>query len=342
MKKTNSKSFIVVSIIFYVAAAALMAVGTFYDLEIGKRVFDPQSGFAISLEAFGQFVYWGMWGPLFSVLFLTRHSLQEAFDILSGILPFIKIKFNIKSKAYRVFNFIFKWGLGIGFFVLTVVGWRKLVANVLKYVVDWNEVIYYIISAVIAVLGIFLLSRLDKRVLKKLENLALAGVLIGIIYKVTEECKTVTHRIRIREMVAYSNGFVDEKGLSFGKLEKLTTRLTASMQENTDFSAFTSWFKIADKTSIYSSANSFPSGHTTYSCTIFMSALFCTAFDKLKKAAPYFTALSFVYVAAMGYSRMVAGAHYLTDVTAGAIIGYTAFIVCRTIYKKYCCAVAEK
>jgi membrane-associated phospholipid phosphatase len=36
----------------------------------------------------------------------------------------------------------------------------------------------------------------------------------------------------------------------------------------------------------------------------------------------------------MGYTRLAAGAHYLTDVAAAAIIGYTAFVSVRFIYIK--------
>lgn len=36
----------------------------------------------------------------------------------------------------------------------------------------------------------------------------------------------------------------------------------------------------------------------------------------------------------MGYTRLAAGAHYLTYVAAAAIIGYTAFVTVRFIYIK--------
>ena len=44
--------------------------------------------------------------------------------------------------------------------------------------------------------------------------------------------------------------------------------------------------------------------------------------------------VSAAYTAAMGYTRLAAGAHYLTDVAAAAIIGYTAFVTVRFIYIK--------
>lgn len=36
----------------------------------------------------------------------------------------------------------------------------------------------------------------------------------------------------------------------------------------------------------------------------------------------------------MGYTRLAVGAHYLTDVAAAAIIGYTAFLTAEAIYIK--------
>ena len=44
--------------------------------------------------------------------------------------------------------------------------------------------------------------------------------------------------------------------------------------------------------------------------------------------------VSAIYAAAMGYTRLAAGAHYLTDVAAAAIIGYTAFLTAGAIYIK--------
>ena len=37
----------------------------------------------------------------------------------------------------------------------------------------------------------------------------------------------------------------------------------------------------------------------------------------------------------MGWSRLVAGAHYLTDVAAGAIIGYSIFLVGWALYNRF-------
>lgn len=335
MQKNKNKTLLIFSLFFYIAGIALMIVGSMYDLQIDKAVFNPQSKFSIGFEAFGQFVYWGMWGPLFTVLFLTRHDLNKCLDIIGRVFPFIKPVSNTDAKAYKVFNFIVKAIWTLGFFVLAVVGWKKLIENILKLYLDISQPVYFLICAVVAAVFILIFSKIDKKTLNKLESLALFGLLLGICYKLVENAKENSDRIRFREMVAASNNFYNEKGLSYGKLDGLNTRLDKSMIAYTDFSAFTNWYKKGDDMGIYSHANSFPSGHTTYSCTLFLSYVFCNAFDKLKKLAPTAFAVSFVYVVIMGYSRLIAGAHYLTDVAGGAIIGYTLFIIIGAIYNKF-------
>ncbi len=336
MDKKNSKLLLPLTIIFYFIAIILMIIGSKYDLQIDLKVFNPQSRFSITLEAFGQFVYWGMWGPLFTVLFLTRHNLNESLEIAGRIFPFIKPVSHTDTKAYKFFNFVLNAVTAIAFFALAVIGWKKLIENVLNDFFDISQGIYFAICAVVSVIAILLFSKIDKKVLNKLESLALAGLVLGICYKIVENCKSITHRIRFREMIAASNGFFDEDGLSYGKLDGLQTRLNSSMIDKTDFGAFTPWYKKGDDMNIYSHANSFPSGHTTYSCTVFLSVLLCSAFDKLKKALPFAFCFSFVYVALMGYSRLIAGAHYLTDVAGGAIIGYTLFLIVSAVYKVFC------
>lgn len=323
------------SIAIYIIGIVLMCIGTVFDLDIAKSVFQPQSAFAIGFEAFGLAVYWGMWGSIFTVLYLTRHNLKDTLRIISAVFPFIKIEPNTQSKTYRVFNRTLDIFLTLLYFVLAVVGWKKVIENVLNDIFDLSQFVYFFISMIATGIGVHFFSKLNRETLKKLELLSLAAVLLGIFFKIFESTKTITSRVRFREMVAFSNGILDENGMSAGKTKMLVSPLTHEMASNTDFSAFTQWFKLGNDMGIYTHADSFPSGHTFSSCTIFLSSLFCTAFEKLKKYAPFMLCVSFVYVSVMGYSRMVAGAHYLTDVAAGLLIGYTAFLLVYFVYNKF-------
>lgn len=342
MKSKSTKTLGIISILFYIIAIGLMVFASIgsNDLEIDKALFNPTSKLAISLESFGQFVYWGMWGPIFTVLFLTRHGLNESLEIIGRVFPFIKPIKNTEAKAYKAFDFIVKNFFAVLFFVLGDIGYKKLIENVLNKFFDWSQAIYFILCAVVTAIAILIFSRIDKKTLYKLESLALAGIVLGICYKVVENCKEITARVRFREMIAWDNDItrVNSKDVtvSAGQLDKLTTRLDKAMIDKTDFSHFTKWFEMGKKTDYYDHSNSFPSGHTTYSCTMLLTFMLCNAFEKLKKVAPFALIISIAYTGIMAYSRMIAGAHYLSDVVGGAIIGYTLFLIVFAIYNKFC------
>lgn len=333
----KNKGFLIFTILFYVAAIAGMAVGTVNDLQIDMALFNPESNFAQLLESFGQLVYWAMWGPAITIIFLCRRDLNESLAVINKLIPAIKPIENTDNKTYKFFNFIVRAVTTVGFFVLAMVGWKKLIENVIKNILltlgkdDLSQVVYFTVCTVFTLVIVLLCRNLDKEKLRKVEALALAGVLLGICFKIVEECKNITCRVRFREMVAYSNNFLNDKGLSEGKYSPLTS----AMAQNADFSAFTRWYKIGDDMGIYNRADSFPSGHTTYSMSLLMAYPLCRAFTKLKSLAPFALLVSIAYTIVMGFSRMVAGAHYLTDVVGAAIIGYTLFLIVLAIYNKF-------
>lgn len=337
MKKSINKPLIIFSFVFYIIAIALMIAGTFNDLQITVNLFNPESLITQIFEGFGQFVYWAIWGPAFTLIFLCRRDLNESLGVINKLVPAIKPIRNTEHRAYKFFNILLKLITTLGFFVLAMVGWKKLIENVLKNILlmadrdNLSQPVYFIICTIFAAIVILLCRKIDKEKLRKLEGLALAGVLLGIFFKIVEECKTITNRVRVREMVAYSNGFFNEKGLSEGKYSPLTSAMT----KGTDFSAFTPWYKIGDDMGIYNRTDSFPSGHTTFACASFLLYPLSLAFDKLKKIAPFTLFVSFAYVLAMGFTRMIAGAHYLTDVAGAAILGYSLFLIVYKIYNKF-------
>lgn len=337
MKTKNNKTILILSIIFYIVAIAFMAYGTINDLQINMAVFNPENYFAHFAEQFSQIVYWGIWGSAFTIIFLCRRNLNECLEVIGKVFPFIKPFSNTSTKAYKILNTILSVVLSAAFFVLAVVGWKKLIENVTKNILlelgknDLPQIAYFVICAVFAAIMIFLFSKIDKNTLKKLEGLALAGVLLGICYKIVEECKEITSRVRFREMVAYSNGFLNDKG----KSNATHAHLTKAMAQGADFGAYTPWYKIGDNMGVYRHSNSFPSGHTTYCCSILLSYPLCLAFDRLKKLAPFALVFSALYVISVAFTRMVAGAHYLTDVAGAAIIGYSLFLIVFKIYKTF-------
>ena len=80
MKKSVNRKILIPSIIIYLVLFALMIFasvnGGKYDLIIDKNVFNPDLTFPKLVENFGQFVYWGMWGPAFAVIFICKRDLN--------------------------------------------------------------------------------------------------------------------------------------------------------------------------------------------------------------------------------------------------------------------------
>lgn len=337
MTKNNNRQLLIFSFVLYIAAIILMIIGSIYDLQITVNLFNPENLFTQICEGFGQFVYWAIWGPAITLIFLCRRDLNESLAVINKLIPAIKPIQNTEHKAYKFFNLLLKAITTLGFFVLAMVGWKKLIENVIKNILlmldkeNWSQPVYFIICTVFTAIVILLCRKIDKEKLRKLEGLALAGVLFGIFLKIVEECKPITNRVRVREMIAYSNGFSNEKGLSEGKYSPLTS----AMAKNTDFSAFTPWYKIGDDMGIYNRADSFPSGHTSCACASFLLYLFANAYDKLKKLAPFALIVAFAYVAVIGFTRLVAGAHYLTDVAGALLLGYTLFLIVYKIYNSF-------
>lgn len=339
----ETKSLFIISVFVYIILFALMIMSTInggeYDLLIDKRLFNPDLTLPKFFEDYGQAVAWAMWGPAFAIIFLCRRDLNGCLAVINRFIPAIKPVENVGSKAYKTLNFILQAVESIGFFVLCGIGWKKLIENVTKNILknldkeNLSQLIYFIISYAVAATSIFLLSRMDKKRLKKLEGFALAGVLLGISFKIVEECKSITHRVRFREMIAYSNGFFNAEGLSEGRYSPLTRQMIG----DTDFGAFSPWYRKSFDSGIYdyhlfNRTDSFPSGHTTNACMVLLSATVFGAYEKLKKFAPFILCLSVVFIGFMGYTRLIRGAHYLSDVVGAMLIGYTLFLAVNKIY----------
>lgn len=327
--KKSCKGSILFIAIYFLVFIALVIIGSFNDMEIEKAVFNPTNGFAKFMEIWGEAPRFAMWGPAATVLLLTRHSLAECLGVIHKILPFIpEIKeTQLESKVYKVFNTIVNIIEILGFTVLAVLGWDKLIRNVGKYYVDLSKGVWYLISAAVAVIVILIFTKIPKKTLNKLEPIALMGILLGIIYLSVDPIKSVINRARFREMVAFSYGIEDAKDAAVNR----------ALMDGADFSCYTNWYqKGMGGTRIHNlelEGTSCPSGHMISGCFIFLWAVICKAFDKLKKFTIPVSALCFAYVGTLGFTRMVRGAHFLTDISLGAIVGMAFFLIALAVLR---------
>lgn len=96
-----------------------------------------------------------------------------------------------------------------------------------------------------------------------------------------------------------------------------------------DYSAFTPWYHING----INGSKSFPSGHAAGAGMIFLAMLLPCASQKRSRYAVMYFAVPFAYTAAVAYTRLVMGAHYLSDVTAGALISFTLAVAAVKLFE---------
>ncbi len=113
-----------------------------------------------------------------------------------------------------------------------------------------------------------------------------------------------------------------------------------NMPANGSYGSFTPWWKPngfeISKNLFKSDNTSFPSGHTISASNILVFVVLFNIFPKLKKFKPiaYFISFSFILLTAI--SRIVNLAHFLSDVTFAALLGYAIFACFNIVffYKK--------
>ena len=86
----------------------------------------------------------------------------------------------------------------VGFTALAVLGWDKLIRNVGKYYVDLSRGVWYAIAAVVTLIVFALFTKIPKSVLNRLEPLALAGIVFGLLYILQPAIKGIFNRVRFR------------------------------------------------------------------------------------------------------------------------------------------------
>lgn len=92
-----------------------------------------------------------------------------------------------------------------------------------------------------------------------------------------------------------------------------------------DYSQFTPWYVITDRGGFDNRYASFPSGHTMNSAAVILLTMLPTFLPKLKGKEPYLRAAAYVWICIVGFSRVVMGAHFASDVAVGAMLSLALF-----------------
>ena len=91
---------------------------------------------------------------------------------------------------------------------------------------------------------------------------------------------------------------------------------------------FTAWYLPQ----FFTDNQSFPSGHASGAASLLALAALPDLYPQLKKAEPLLFVLGAGYAFLVGFTRMLVGAHYLSDITAGILLAFCFFTLWRRVY----------
>lgn len=285
----------------------LAVIAAFYDLKINQALYNPDS-------LFGQ--YFANLGELPSYLAAP----------LCGTIFFYQ-GFG-RTKAQRILFCVACAGIVfVGyFFAIGHWFWDNFVNESLQY-----KLVYILVFTLfMTALTLFAGYKIDKKVMRKLLWFALfAAVVIALSNIIVQIMKIIWARQRFRTMV---------------DIEKNAALIA---EFGGDFRGFTPWYipnaiiKNPIRTDAYVAAHklvdsdtfkSFPSGHTVAAAASFAAIILPDMYPKFKKATWAFWVVPAVYTTLVAISRIVMGAHYLSDVLFGGFIGFGVAALIRWIF----------
>ena len=145
--------------------------------------------------------------------------------------------------------------------------------------------------------------KFNDNVKKALVVLSLAGIIlifaeIGIV----EIIKMLWGRVRFRDLIATGS-----------------------------YEAFTPWYHPNG----INGNQSFPSGHTANAALGYAMLMLPYVSTKWRDNKVWCFIIPFIHTSVVAFTRLVMGAHYLSDVTMGGTIGFTCVIVAMVFIEKY-------
>lgn len=145
-------------------------------------------------------------------------------------------------------------------------------------------------------------SIIPRECMKKLRAAAWVGVIVMSVQLLcVEGVKYLWGRVRFRDLVAAGN-----------------------------YDAFTSWLLPNG----VNGNKSFPSGHTAGAGMSYLMMLLPICSDRFRQKEKLCFLLPFVYTSLVALSRLIVGAHYLSDVAVGGAISFSLVLIALRMYEK--------
>lgn len=290
--------------IFLALFLILLFLGSLFDLQLSESIFSSKNGFGLWISALGTIPGYGM------------------FAFMGGGLLFCALKQNEK-----------KW-FKICLIALSVLAY---IAGLYFSGREWFSVngfnisnlywLGFVINAPIMCglyfLGYFLNKKVDEPRLWILYFILILGMAVALVPGVTL-LKIIFHRPRYRSIVLYDDMFYHNWWEPCHNYKTLLGKYAALTKEE---------FK------------SFPSGHAGGTFVFLFVVCYLPFFGK--KVGRYQIPLMYagvVWTLLVCFSRILLGAHFLSDVSMGALLSIICLIVCNEIiiHNKACIEMLEK
>ena len=276
----------------------LLLIGTFFDETISRGIYSPDNLIARMITTLGTVPFF------FMAVFFIGCLLERIFH--SGLGKVVR---------YALFALCSLLGLVVGFFGVGAFLDRDCLGSFFP-VLDRNTPVI----AVLAIVATPILLRLgylmagttdDKMLVRRIIALL---ILLGLSYLALYEFKNVFHRPRFRLVVSGIDGI-------------------GYTPWYTPFPAFQSFI---DSLGINATEfRSFPSGHSILSTSCVFTFQSLSWFPKFKgKDKLALGAAGLIFAIVIMFTRVILGAHYLSDVSAGAMISTLLALVYTIVQKQ--------
>lgn len=321
MKKLSLRAKTWISIALFAAVfVTLICVATFYDFQVSqlltKNALKP-----------GDYLATDFFGVLGEAIGTTPIFLLIAFCI--GVLFW----FCLRIWDKKTYNII----LAVVFFIGGIVAWWFFVKDITGYLFEHagNDAfnknaavigVQFFIATILDVLMIFAMKNFKDETIKKLFKFAIvalaAAVLANVIIAIV---KNPVGRMRYRAI----NSDLGQALIESGKVQGYTPWYVINKQPSADvLDAFKNTYD-----GVKDAFKSFPSGHTCAAGMLYSLMLLPSLFEFKKKGTKVLCwVLPVALTMLVAISRIVCGAHYMSDVTFGGTIAFLSMMLSREIF----------
>ncbi len=298
--KIRNKFYYVSYVLLFVLLISLLIIGSFYDLEINMEITNFNSVFGMFFANFGEMPSW---------ILLS----------LSGVIFFKTSKLTSK-RSNKILYIIFSCLLILisCFFIFNQMRSKR---NGLSIHIAYKVLIAIILETLIVLFGYKFINIDDKNILIRTALIILISYVIGLIILLT--MKAVWYRPRYRLIYDGYSGIAYPKTL-FREWYEPGKGLAYSLKD-----------KVMDGGR--DQFTSFPSGHS-YGSMVGLLFFYIPSLNKklennqMVKDIVLVVAILFSLV--VGFSRIIYGAHYLSDVAFGCLIATFITFIVPIIYSK--------